>query len=401
MSKVRSDNITNRADDGAPKFVFGAEVPVGYGITGAGFINVSGVSTFSGNVSIAGTLTYEDVTNVDSVGLITARKGIISSGVVTATTAHLDAESGDTILQVEGGTNGDGTLALAGTGTGISKISFWDQLALGKTAGGVGDINTESLRIDSSGRILHGITSAKTGFFNDNNAAPVHQIQGSTYYTTAFSIFRDGSGASGPNFILAKGREAIVQDNDILGTISFQGHDGTTELIEGASIVTEVDGTPGANDVPSALVFNTNSGTSSTAERLRITSGGTAIFKAGLAEKVNVKSQLTSANACAITDGNVILTTTNEPGNTYPDITGVHSVLSSGQGFSVTIALKVNGSGTINGFRIDGQAQTVEWSGGSAPSAGSSGYDVFTFSAFKTGSGATDYTVFGAATNYD
>jgi hypothetical protein len=36
LSKVRSDNISNRADDGAPKLVFGAEVPVGYGITGAG-----------------------------------------------------------------------------------------------------------------------------------------------------------------------------------------------------------------------------------------------------------------------------------------------------------------------------------------------------------------------------
>tara|TARA_A100001234_G_scaffold198294_1_gene188926 strand:+ start:355 stop:2091 length:1737 start_codon:yes stop_codon:yes gene_type:complete len=132
----------------------------------------------------------------------------------------------------------------------------------------------DRLRIDSSGRILQGLTSAKLGFFNDNNAAPVHQIQGDNYYKTAFSIFRDGSGASGPNFILAKGREAIVQDNDILGTISFQGHDGTTELIEGASIVTEVDGTPGANDVPSALIFKTNSGTSSTAERLRIDSSG-------------------------------------------------------------------------------------------------------------------------------
>ena len=45
-------------------------------------LNVSGVSTFVGNasfasnVSIAGTLTYEDVTNVDAVGLITARSGI-------------------------------------------------------------------------------------------------------------------------------------------------------------------------------------------------------------------------------------------------------------------------------------------------------------------------------------
>ena len=146
----------------------------------------------------------------------------------------------------------------------------------------------------------------------------------------------------------------------------------------------------------SDLLFATNS-----AVRLVIDSTGTAIFKAGLAEKINVKSQITGANACAITDGNVILTTTNEPGNTYPNITGVHSVLSSGEGFSVTIALKVNGSGTINQFHIDGVQQTLEWSGGSAPSAGSSGYDVFTFTAVKTGNGTTDYTVFGAATNYD
>ena len=76
MSKVRSDNISNRADDGAPALVYGAEVPVGYGITGAGFINVSGASTFNGNVSIGGTITYEDVTNVDSVGIITAQQGI-------------------------------------------------------------------------------------------------------------------------------------------------------------------------------------------------------------------------------------------------------------------------------------------------------------------------------------
>ena len=44
--------------------------------------------SISGNLSIGGTLTYEDVTNIDSVGLITARKGIISSGVVTATAFH-------------------------------------------------------------------------------------------------------------------------------------------------------------------------------------------------------------------------------------------------------------------------------------------------------------------------
>ena len=39
-------------------------------------LNVTGVTTFGGSVSIAGTLTYEDVTNIDSVGLIIARDGI-------------------------------------------------------------------------------------------------------------------------------------------------------------------------------------------------------------------------------------------------------------------------------------------------------------------------------------
>ena len=137
-------------------------------------------------------------------------------------------------------------------------------------------------------------------------------------------------------------------------------------------------------------------------ETLRITSAGTAIFKKGLAEKVNVKTQFTNAADCAITDGNVILTTSAEPvANTYPNITGVHSILSSGEGFSVTVVMKTDGTGKINNFYIDGAAQTIEWSGGSQPSSGSSGYDVYTFTAIKTGSGTSDYTVLGASANYD
>jgi hypothetical protein len=49
------------------------------GIVTASSINAT-TATFSGNVSIAGTLTYEDVTNVDSVGIITARSGIQLTG---------------------------------------------------------------------------------------------------------------------------------------------------------------------------------------------------------------------------------------------------------------------------------------------------------------------------------
>ena len=54
------------------------------GLTGTPNINVGNVvavdGTFSGNVSIAGTLTYNDVTNIDSIGIITARDGIVADG---------------------------------------------------------------------------------------------------------------------------------------------------------------------------------------------------------------------------------------------------------------------------------------------------------------------------------
>ena len=45
--------------------------------------NVTGATaSFSGNVSIGGTLTYEDVTNIDSVGIITARSGVDFSSLL-------------------------------------------------------------------------------------------------------------------------------------------------------------------------------------------------------------------------------------------------------------------------------------------------------------------------------
>ena len=43
-------------------------------------LNVSGIATIGGNLSIGGTLTYQDVTNIDSIGIITARAGVNVSG---------------------------------------------------------------------------------------------------------------------------------------------------------------------------------------------------------------------------------------------------------------------------------------------------------------------------------
>ena len=77
MSSINVTNIKSRQGS-APTFPQG--------------LNVSaGVATFAGNVTVGGTLTYDDVTNIDSVGIVTAGKGfrattgglIVSAGVAT------------------------------------------------------------------------------------------------------------------------------------------------------------------------------------------------------------------------------------------------------------------------------------------------------------------------------
>ena len=91
MSKLQVDDIVNKEDTGSPGFSKGVVVT---GVcTATSFDgNITGTAaTFTGNVSVGGTLTYEDVTNVDSVGIVTAGKGfrattggiIVTSGIST------------------------------------------------------------------------------------------------------------------------------------------------------------------------------------------------------------------------------------------------------------------------------------------------------------------------------
>ena len=158
MSRIRANKITNKVGTGAIELEKGAHLPVGMGITGAGEINISGAitggvitgssfsgdgsgligvastdniitgtaatfntfpvdinagmtvagvstmaaitattGTFSGNVSVGGTLTYEDVTNIDSVGIVTARAGIF---IPDSNKIHLGNASGSGDLQI-------------------------------------------------------------------------------------------------------------------------------------------------------------------------------------------------------------------------------------------------------------------------------------------------------------
>ena len=80
MSRVRSDKFTNRAATGPCTFTHGmhstdtAGTGIGVSLGYGGIVAVG--ATISGNLSVGGTITYEDTTNVDSTGIVTARNGI-------------------------------------------------------------------------------------------------------------------------------------------------------------------------------------------------------------------------------------------------------------------------------------------------------------------------------------
>ena len=162
MSKVRAEQYTNRLGTGAPEIPFGVTLPEGASIDGAGGLNLTGIATagtfkgnieattasFSGNVSIGGTLTYEDVTNIDSVGIITARSGIkVTGGNVELSQGagtgyyQITQASGNTVkFGIVSGSN----IELSGT----SNNDFYIKL----------NGNNERLRINSNGQI--GIATA-------------------------------------------------------------------------------------------------------------------------------------------------------------------------------------------------------------------------------------------------
>ena len=170
-------------------------------------ISVVGDGSFGGNVSVAGTLTYEDVTNIDSVGLITARNGIVVgsgitlssdgdgfyTGVVTATTFNgslaasnltgaLPAIDGSALTGVGGTENvRTGILDVAGiatfrsntlVGSGITLSpdgnAFHTGIVTATSVTGVGTVTSVTASgIDLSGLLREGV-NITAGKLSDN-----------------------------------------------------------------------------------------------------------------------------------------------------------------------------------------------------------------------------------------
>ena len=149
--------------------------------------------------------------------------------------------------------------------------------------------------IDSIGTVLVGTTTAQT----IDGITPAYQQLGANNYA-AMWLGRYSANSTANYLYLSKSRgtvgtNTIVNSGDDLGTIAFFGADGTN-LISAASILGEVDGTPGTNDMPGRLVFSTTAdGASTTTERMRITStGNVGIGATAPATKLEVSGSTTN-----------------------------------------------------------------------------------------------------------
>ena len=170
----------------------------------------------------------------------------------------------------------------------ISENSSSDALRITQTGSGNALLIEDSANpdsspfvIDASGIAIQGNTSTLSFSAPAGTVTPtIQSIAQSSSLTQGIASVTNVTSANGPNFIFGKSRGAsassptIVSDADVTGAISFTGYDGAAYL-RTAQISSNVDGTPGTNDMPGRLVFSTTAdGAATPTERMRIDSAG-------------------------------------------------------------------------------------------------------------------------------
>ena len=179
MSRLRANQITNKTANGAPTATNGfivtgvctatSFVGSGTALTGidaatlkfgdatkaqavAGGVNITGDVSISGALGVAGVLTYEDVTNVDSIGVITARDGLRVTGIATATAFHGDGSqlTGISVgISTEASTVTDGNTVVLNLTKDDHKVLAAGVVTIDVTGGTEADSHT--IRIENTG----------------------------------------------------------------------------------------------------------------------------------------------------------------------------------------------------------------------------------------------------------
>ena len=217
MSIIRADNIKSRSGSGAPNATNGFIVTgvctatsfsgngaglVGVastdnintstnavlsGIVTAGTLNVSGNATVTGNLGVGGVLTYEDVTNIDSVGVITARAGInVTGGVITGNGSGLTNLAVG--LSTESITPSGITTHLLLSSADDHKVLATGEVTIDVTGGTEADSHT--IRIENVGVATVGFSTA---FKFPSGAAPNLPTASGSFSLVSFTVHKVGA----------------------------------------------------------------------------------------------------------------------------------------------------------------------------------------------------------------
>ena len=268
----------------------------GFGLTTGTLVGVA--ASFSSTVSVGGTLTYEDVTNVDSVGLITARNGInIQSagltvvGVTTLSSTKSQFDStGSLYLNSGGSANSGNYLAKVGSDGSadfLSNISIADKIihygdtntAIRFPAADTFSVETggaERLRVDSSGRLLVG---SDTTITDDNFGIGNLQVTDKTGFQHVLFSGHSASASNATALSLGRSRgtqssPAYLSSGDHIARFSATSYNGGNYGSSGCIDFYAAD-QHASNDLPGYIAFKTvPDGSATLTERLRIDSSG-------------------------------------------------------------------------------------------------------------------------------
>ena len=120
-------------------------------------LNVTGVTPFAGNVTIGGTLTYEDVVNVDSIGVITARNSVVLKHQASGKFAQLNSNAaGAAVIKSDPNNNAaNSSIQFHVDGTEAGRFETDRDFTVGNPSASIGYGAT----ISSTGNITAGIVT--------------------------------------------------------------------------------------------------------------------------------------------------------------------------------------------------------------------------------------------------
>ena len=223
--------------------------------------NVTGVAaTFTGNVSVGGVLTYEDVTNVDSVGLITARSGIrIGAGQSVSAVSGIVTYYGDG-SQLTGVESGVGNFVATGTIPNGATVVI-------KTDGTVGIVTQTTDTTASAGTPAvfesAGTTHIAAAYDSTNGKVVIaYRDDGNNEYGTAVVGTVSGTSISFGTAVVYESAttsytSATYDSSNGKVVISYRDHGNS---FRGTSIVGTVSGT--SISFGTAVVFESSTGVS-------------------------------------------------------------------------------------------------------------------------------------------